>query len=144
MPQICDMAQDGFYFPSEERHAEYSLSPWKIRLLRLGLNPRTWAPKASTLPLDHWSRYPASFFLSVFMCFVPQTQCMKPSVYTSRYDPENIWVAQLPWSAAKSLKSFFKFGGKKPLNKLINLWLRLRRGSWLFGIWMRDFETFLF
>ena len=28
----------------------------KIRLLRPGLNPRTWVPKASTLPLDHRSR----------------------------------------------------------------------------------------
>ena len=31
-------------------------SPWKIRRLRPGLNPRTWVPKASTLPLDHRSR----------------------------------------------------------------------------------------
>ena len=30
----------------------------KIRRLRPGLNPRTWVPKASTLPLDHRSRYP--------------------------------------------------------------------------------------
>ena len=28
-------------------------SPLKIRRLRPGLNPRTWVPKASTLPLDH-------------------------------------------------------------------------------------------
>ena len=31
-------------------------SPWKIRRLRPGLNPRTWVPKASTLLLDHRSR----------------------------------------------------------------------------------------
>ena len=30
--------------------------PLKIRRLRPGLNPRTWVPKASTLPLDHRSR----------------------------------------------------------------------------------------
>ena len=30
--------------------------PVKIRRLRSGLNPRTWVPKASTLPLDHRSR----------------------------------------------------------------------------------------
>ena len=30
-------------------------SPWKIRWLRSGLNPRTWVAKASTLPLDHRS-----------------------------------------------------------------------------------------
>ena len=30
--------------------------PLKIRRLRPGLKPRTWVPKASTLPLDHRSR----------------------------------------------------------------------------------------
>ena len=32
-------------------------SPLKIRRLRPGLNPRTWVLKASTLPLDHRSRW---------------------------------------------------------------------------------------
>jgi hypothetical protein len=31
-------------------------SPLKIRRLRPGLNPRTWVPKASMLPLEHCSR----------------------------------------------------------------------------------------
>ena len=31
-------------------------SPWKIRRPRLGLNPRSWVPKTSTLPQDHRSR----------------------------------------------------------------------------------------
>ena len=31
-------------------------SPWKLQRLRSGLKPRTWVPKASTLPLDHRSR----------------------------------------------------------------------------------------
>ena len=31
-------------------------SPWKIRRLRPGLNPRTWVPKARTLLLEHRSR----------------------------------------------------------------------------------------
>ena len=31
-------------------------SPWKIRRFRPGLNPRTWVPKGSTLPLDHRNR----------------------------------------------------------------------------------------
>ena len=44
------------YFSSEGRRAE-DFSPWKIRRLRSGLNPRTWVPKASTLPLDHRSRW---------------------------------------------------------------------------------------
>ena len=32
-------------------------SPWNIRRLRPGVNPRTWVPKASTLPLHHRSRF---------------------------------------------------------------------------------------
>ena len=40
------------YFPSEG----FFFSPWKIRRLRPGLNPRTWVPNASMLPLDHRSR----------------------------------------------------------------------------------------
>jgi hypothetical protein len=39
---------DGFTSPTKE-----GLKP---RRLRPGLNPRTWVPKASTLPLDHRSR----------------------------------------------------------------------------------------
>jgi hypothetical protein len=40
------------YFPSEGRRAEDFFDPKKIRRL----NPRTWVPKVSTLPLDHRSR----------------------------------------------------------------------------------------
>jgi len=36
----------------------------KIRRLRPGANPRTWVPKASTLPLDHGSRYPLKIVCS--------------------------------------------------------------------------------
>ena len=45
------------YFPSEGRCAEDFFRPVKIRRIRPGLNPRTWVPKASTLPLDHRSRF---------------------------------------------------------------------------------------
>jgi hypothetical protein len=44
------------YFPSEGRRAE-DFFALKIRRLRPGANPRFWVPKASTLPLDHRSRY---------------------------------------------------------------------------------------
>jgi hypothetical protein len=44
-----------FYFPSEVRRAE-DFFTLKIRRLRSGVNPRTWVPKASTLPLDHRRR----------------------------------------------------------------------------------------
>ena len=44
-------------------------SPWKIRLLRPGLNPRTWVPKASTLPLDHRSRWDDLYhYLYILLC----------------------------------------------------------------------------
>ena len=47
---------DGFTSPQKEGVLRI-FSPLKIRRLRPGLNPRTWVPKASTLPLDHRSRY---------------------------------------------------------------------------------------
>jgi hypothetical protein len=40
------------YFPTKERRAE-DFFALKIQPLWLGVNPRTWVPKASTLPLDH-------------------------------------------------------------------------------------------
>ena len=48
------------------RRAEDFYLPLKIRLLRPGLNPPTWVPKASTLPLDHRSRYNLIMSLKVF------------------------------------------------------------------------------
>ena len=47
---------DGFTSPPKDGVLRI-FSPWKIRLLRPGLNPRTWVPKASTLPLDHRIRW---------------------------------------------------------------------------------------
>jgi len=47
---------DGFTSPPKEGMLRI-FPPLKIRRLRLGLNLRTWVPKASTLPLDHWSQY---------------------------------------------------------------------------------------
>ena len=41
--------------PCSPRRAEDFYLPLKFRRLRPGLNPRTWVPKASTLPLDHRS-----------------------------------------------------------------------------------------
>jgi hypothetical protein len=44
------------YFSSEGRRAE-DFFALKIRQLQPGANLRTWVPKTSTLPLDHWSRF---------------------------------------------------------------------------------------
>jgi hypothetical protein len=46
----------GFTFPPKEGVLRI-FSPLKIRRPRPGLNPRTWVPKAGTLPLNHRSRY---------------------------------------------------------------------------------------
>ena len=43
---------EGFTSPPKEGVLRI-FSPLKIRRLRPGLNPRTWVPKASTLPLTH-------------------------------------------------------------------------------------------
>jgi len=57
---------DGFTSPPKEGVLKI-LSPLKIWRLRPGLNPRTWVPKASTLPLDHRSEiaYDAKFLQAV-------------------------------------------------------------------------------
>ena len=46
---------NGFTSLPKEGVLRLFFSPRKIRRLRPGLNPRTWVPKASTLPLDHRS-----------------------------------------------------------------------------------------
>jgi hypothetical protein len=56
MPQICDMGQTAL-LPLRRKACWGFFSPLKIRRLRPGLKPRTWVPKASTLPLDHRSRF---------------------------------------------------------------------------------------
>jgi hypothetical protein len=47
---------DGFTSPPKEGVLRISFA-LKIWRLRPGANPRTWVPKASTLPLDHRSHY---------------------------------------------------------------------------------------
>jgi len=50
---------DGFTSPPKESVLRIFFG-LKIQRLRPGANPRTWVPKASTLPLDHRSRLPAT------------------------------------------------------------------------------------
>jgi len=49
----------GFTFPAKEGVLRIFFA-LKIRRLPPGANPRTWVPKASTLPLGHQSRSPPS------------------------------------------------------------------------------------
>jgi hypothetical protein len=48
MPLICDMGQMAL-LPFWRKVCWGFFSPWKIRWLRPGLNPRTWVPEAITL-----------------------------------------------------------------------------------------------
>ena len=57
---------DGFTSPPKEGVLRI-ISPLKIRLLRPGLNPRTWILKASTLPLDHRRRSIAGCVNKIFV-----------------------------------------------------------------------------
>ena len=70
------------YFPSEGKRAEDFFAR-KIRRLRPGLNPRTWVPKASTLPLDHRSR---------FMKHLPTKAALNPKTQESSLT--RLWEVQ--------------------------------------------------
>jgi len=48
---------DGFTSPPKKGVMRIFFSALKIRRLRPDVNPRTWVRKASTLPLDHRSRF---------------------------------------------------------------------------------------
>ena len=60
-------------------------SPLKIRRLRPGLNPRTWVPKASTLPLNHRS-WPTRSLIT-------QSCSMYISIYTYSHEHNNITIS---------------------------------------------------
>ena len=71
---------DGFTSPPKEGVLRI-YSPLKIRRLRPGLNPRTWVPKASTLPLDHRSN--AYHTLKYVLTFKDEAQTAKDPVRTA-------------------------------------------------------------
>ena len=76
------------------RRAEDFYLPLKIRRLRPGLNPRTWVPKASTLPLDH--RNLAYMFhyitLSLSGIFIIQVIC---KLLTRRIDLRTVFPIKM-------------------------------------------------
>ena len=80
----------------------------KIRRLRPGANPRTWVPKAGTLPLDH-----RSFSYNYILSLTPaldgiRWSASRPGRFTPGKDPVPIvqeagWVAGPVWTGAKNL-----------------------------------------
>jgi hypothetical protein len=83
------------YFPSEGRRAE-DIFTRKIRRLRPGLNPRTWVPKASTLPLDHRSRFAKyQVYSSKFLTHTRwQFMLNKNKIHLKRGNSQNIMILQ--------------------------------------------------
>jgi hypothetical protein len=62
-------SDERLYFPSEGRRAE-DFFALKFRRRWPGVNPRTWVPKVSTLPLDHRSRLCSYVGMSAFRFIV--------------------------------------------------------------------------
>ena len=85
---------DGFTSPPKEGE-QRNFSPWKIQRLRSGLNPRTWVPKASTLPLDHRSRLVfvlkwCVVYICIYITYMPASRKMSDSDVSSSQHLLNI------------------------------------------------------
>ena len=98
---------DGFTSPPKKGVLRI-FSPWKIRRLRPGLNPRTWVPKASTLPLDHRSRFRTG--LQHTVVWYMGTEFPKVSIlYLARrwkkYAPPKHWHAPTTIRSVKTHKN---------------------------------------
>ena len=79
-------------------------SPWKIWRLRLGLNPRTWVPKASTLPLDHRSRFSVGIVAQATVWTTDELW------FDSKQEQENVLffqVSRQPTSYSMAKREFF-------------------------------------
>ena len=88
-------------------------SPWKIRRRRPGLNPRTWVPKASTLPLDHRSRLDTLLLRPslLFAIIHPHTTGIsRPAVQLSASQKlfvlrRFVWFYDTFWTVSSGLRS---------------------------------------
>ena len=67
MPLIYDIGPTALLPPPSEGRRAKDFFAQKIRRLWTGLNPRTWVLKASTLPLDHRSRYWTYIWRTLFI-----------------------------------------------------------------------------
>jgi hypothetical protein len=63
------------YFPSKGRRAGDFFAPEKSWWLQSGLNPWTWVPKVSTLPLDYRSRFFVSLAVHLNLFLRRDSQC---------------------------------------------------------------------
>ena len=89
-------------------------STWKIRLLRSGLNPLTWVPKASTLPLDHGSLWTHERNICMLqhsrVCVVMQTR-PTPRSSTTEESGLNSWQGRDFFFLRKSGVHDFQING---------------------------------
>ena len=119
--------------PPFRRKARWGFfSPWKIRQLRPGLKPRTWVPKASTVPLDHRSR-----FKKMLLYFILHTPT---AVAACGHQFVLIWIlshSRLWWTSSASKQegrmTYPSHGNRKPVETVgsligdhSNWWLMMR------------------
>ena len=121
---------DGFTSPQKEGLLRI-FSPWKIQRLRSGLNPRTCVPKASTLLLDHQSRFCddccISFYFSpdCYLLYVIRVCYTHICVNCVRL----LSVSQTPFGWRTFWKVFFTLKIVK-LPKIQNIYLLLVSDDW--------------
>ena len=84
-------------------------SPWKIQRLQPGLNPQTWVPTASTLPLDHRSRSVCCKNTPCVVTFYFKLQCYRHCLLLE----ENL-TRIAKETAAKGANCFPIIVGKRP------------------------------
>ena len=78
---------DGFTSPPKEGVLRIFFA-LKIRRIRPGVNPRTWVPKASMLPLDHQSRFILSgdfYSLHIIYKYGPQLHVFRQLARSQRH-----------------------------------------------------------
>jgi len=95
---------DGFTSPPKEGVLRI-FSPLKIRRLRQGLNPRTWVPKANTLPLDHRSRSYTYIHVYIYIYIYINEEAQFP-----------FRIKLNKWSQVKDLLQIFYFS---PINIIL-------------------------
>ena len=84
------------------RRAEDFYWRLKIRRLRPGLNPRTWVPKASTLPLDHQNHW-VEIKLNFTLCM---TRSINTGTFIAQLDNRwKQWSAVHSWCFTREVKS---------------------------------------
>ena len=126
MPQIYDMGPTAV-LPLQGRRAE-DFFALKIRQLRLGLNPRTWVLKASTLPLHHRSRscsYTERKFIIWQLCSYTERKFiiwqLQPNQSFLETMTANISVTKIPHITVRDNRSYHNYKNVDAASAFFNI-----------------------